>query len=75
MDMNLSKLREIVKDREGWCAAVHGVSKSQRAGVLQSMGSQRVGPDLVTPQQHLSQAVLPEIKHAGVSGVLVMFIS
>ena len=28
-DMNLSKLREIVKDREGWCAAVHGVAKSQ----------------------------------------------
>ena len=28
MDMNLSKLREIVKDRETWCAAVHGVTKS-----------------------------------------------
>ena len=28
-DMNLSKLKEIVKDREAWCAAVHGVSKSQ----------------------------------------------
>ena len=27
MDMNLSKLQEIVKDREGWCAAVHGVGK------------------------------------------------
>ena len=29
MDMNLSKLREIVKDREAWHIAVHGVSKSQ----------------------------------------------
>ena len=27
--MNLSKLREIVEDREAWCAAVHGASKSQ----------------------------------------------
>ena len=29
MDMNLSKLHEIVKDREAWHAAVHGVTKSQ----------------------------------------------
>ena len=29
MDMNLSKLQEIVKDRETWHAAVHGVAKSQ----------------------------------------------
>ena len=29
MDMNLSKLQEIVKDREAWSAAVHGVTKSQ----------------------------------------------
>ena len=27
IDMNLSKLQEIVKDREAWCAAVHGVAK------------------------------------------------
>ena len=29
MDMNLSKLQEIVKDREAWCAAAHGAAKSQ----------------------------------------------
>ena len=39
MDMNLSKLREIVKDRGGWHAAVHGVTKVRHY--------------LVTEQQHL----------------------
>ena len=28
MDMSLSKLQEMVKDREAWCAAIHGVTKN-----------------------------------------------
>ena len=29
MDMSLSKLREIVKDREAWCATIHGVTEGR----------------------------------------------
>ena len=40
MDMSLSKLWEMVKDREAWCAAVHGL--------------QRIGDNQGTEQQHLT---------------------
>ena len=30
MDMSLRKFQEIVKDRETWCAAVHGITKSRK---------------------------------------------
>ena len=39
MDMNLSKLWEIGKDREGWCAAIHGVKKSQTGIMTEQLSS------------------------------------
>ena len=48
MNMNLSKLQELVMDREAWCAAVHGVTKFSSV--------QSLSPTLCDPMDCSNQA-------------------
>ena len=45
VDMSLSKLQEVVKDREAWCAVVHGITKSQSDWVTEQQQCQNTQPD------------------------------
>ena len=51
VDMSLSKLWETVKDREAWCATVHGVAKSQTCATTNEQGSGSHSPGPETPKE------------------------
>ena len=55
MDMSLSKLWEIVKDREAWCAAVHRVAKSWAQ-------LKRLNNKITTPLQKKNENPVKELK-------------
>ena len=52
MNMNLSKLQEIVKDREAWCTSVHGVAESKQLSDGTTFGGQ-------TPMLHTTPGHFP----------------
>ena len=62
IDMSLSKLQEMVKDREAWRAAVHGVSKSQTR--LSDWTTKTTTPGLLAPRTTLP----PQWQECGATG-------
>ena len=49
VDMNLGKLREIVRDRETWCAAVHGITELD---MMEGLNKQAIQPQ---PKKNISK--------------------
>ena len=58
MDMSLSKLQEIVKDREAWRAAVHGVAKSQTQ--LRDRTTKQINNVVIVSGTRIHGSILPQ---------------
>ena len=55
MDMSISKLREIVKEREAWCTAVHGIAESETIGKLNNTSSHQMSVFCLLSQNQQEQ--------------------
>ena len=61
MDMSLSKLRELVKDREAWRAAVHGVPRMDMTEQLENTNNRLHGAEKRVLLSHLMTPVTPNV--------------